>query len=328
MTEQAGEHVSGSFDRRAFLKGAMAGATVMALGSLAGAAAPRSEESLLLDVIDDFPGYHPPYESPLSVYEALDFETATDRLARYSYTDRSNLAIGNNPRLSQPIKNPGYAYAVTHPGFAETSISEARHLLSRPDSKEFRQWIDVDRGFYRRLAGLVQGEHGDYTAHRDRLIEMYDAFKHTDVPVLCFYETRTLDDPTSLRPEFALPKHAFGVGTAFADGKLWDVSNVRDSQSSTGFTEEPQRADLLFANLRKSGVREIRVAGEYSFDPWDTDPACLGVTSSMLHDQGFRVRGISGAVFPPEPPANPDDPRLARDLFDRAISFEQAIADL
>jgi hypothetical protein len=85
---------------------------------------------------------------------------------------------------------------------------------------------------------------------------------------------------------------------------------------------------LLFDNLRNSGVTEIRVAGEYGFDPMDTDPACLGSTAMQLMDQGFHVRGIAGAVFPPEPPAKPDNPRLARNLFDRAVSLDKALADL
>jgi hypothetical protein len=90
-------------------------------------------------------------------------------------------------------------------GFAEVSISHAQDFLSRPESPEFKQWFDSDRRFYKYIADLVQGGHGDYVARRDNLIQLYDAFEQTNVPVLCFYETSALDDPAQLRPEFAVP---------------------------------------------------------------------------------------------------------------------------
>jgi hypothetical protein len=320
------EHVSGDFNRRDFLKGALGGGIALALGSQHASNVPPSEETLLLDAIDDFEGYQPVYETaPEADFSALPTETEMPRL---TYTDRSNLTVASNPRLTQPIPNPGYAYAVTHPGFAEVSISNAQHFLSNPNSKEFKEWFDTDRRFYRYVADLVQGGHGDYKAHLGNLIQLYDAFEQTDVPVLCFYETSVLDEPSRLRPEFALPKHAFALGTLAADGALSSVVNIRNPQSTKGYNYELQQPDTLFDNLRHSGVTEIRVAGEYGFDPIDTDPACLGSTSLQLTAQGFHVRGIAGAVFPPEPPAKPDNPQLARNLFDRAIPMDQALADL
>jgi hypothetical protein len=79
--------------------------------------------------------------------------------------------------------------------------------------------------------------------------------------------------------------------------------------------EEQQDPTLLFEAWREAGITEVRVAGEYSYNFTDQTPACLGRTTLTLLEAGFDVRGIEGAIYPPQAPSKFRNTDVASALF-------------
>jgi hypothetical protein len=55
--------------------------------------------------------------------------------------------------------------------------------------------------------------------------------------------------------------------------------------------------ETVFDGLRGEGVDEIRLAGEYTSHLLRAR-GCLGTLAAMFDEQGFRIRGVDGCMFP------------------------------
>lgn len=198
-------------------------------------------------------------------------------------------AVETNPRLSGHIPNNGIAYAVTHAGFMDKDSGDvAEHLRAgRLNSDATEEFLRAREGIY-----------GDYDSYRHQIELLFDKLRETEAPVICFSEAADIANPHFPRPELRPPADAFLVQTHAGAGTLKATVEIATDTAPYHQTEI-QRPNRLFAALQRSGVREVRVAGEYGFSLYQPRSlACLGATSYRLEDAGFIVRGIEGAVFP------------------------------
>lgn len=309
--------------RRTLLKSFAAAAGLGAISDLSSDSTPGNYSyARLADRLERMPVYKAPYREKDFSYD-FSLDLTPEDPTSYRYLQRESLAVMGNPRLKKPIPNKGVAYAVTHAGFIEGTVSEAATQLRLAETAHKYRPGQKDLQFFEDLAkNIVEGHMGDYEAHRNNLVRLYDFMGKSAVPSVCFYEHEVLREPDRVRPEFAVPEQAFVVATGFATGDFAPEVEIAEDAALRGFVIEQQNSCMLYDALRDAGINEVHVAGEYSFNFTD-EVGCLGGTAMSLMGAGFRVRGIEGAVYPPEPPARHNHPELAAALFEDTVPMPQ-----
>lgn len=316
------EAIQRGVSRRTLLKSFMGAAGAAAVSRLSSDSTPYGYSyARLADRLEQMPVHKPPFrEKDFSYDFNLDLEAPTPS---YKFQQRENLAVAGNQRLKVPIRNEGVAIAVTHAGFIEGTVADAATLLRLAEVEPKYKPIQEDLRFFEDLAkNIVDGRMGDYEAHRDNLVRLYDFMGKSTVPSVCFYDQQVLREPDRVRSEFAVPERAFVVATGIATGDFAPTVEVADDGAMRGFTTEQQNPCMLYDALRDAGIKEIHVAGEYGFN-FNSNAGCLGGTAMSFMDAGFRVRGIEGAVYPPEPPSRHSQPELAAALFEDTVPMPQ-----
>ncbi|MET1032980.1 MAG: hypothetical protein ABWX94_00610 [Candidatus Saccharimonadales bacterium] len=302
--------------RRSFLRAAVATATAAAL-SRNSSFSSNPEYNLRSRQLRDLASVQT-YDAPKS-YDAPAFHMNA-KVDTSNFPQRDKLVVASNQRLYRPMTSKGHAYAITHPGFIEGQIDSFRKDLVAGKPVNPR-----DEDLLAKIANIAQGKYGDFEAHQNNMLRVFKTLGETTTPTVCLYDS--INDPAAIRPEFRSPNNSFSLATLLADGTLAETVSMQDENDTLGYVNEAQDPNLLFDAWKDAGVTEVHVGGEFSMQPDTGDTACLGKTTEMFLDAGFTVRGIQGAIYPPEAPAFPRDKQLAAVLYNNPVPIGAVMSD-
>ncbi len=161
-----------------------------------------------------------------------------------------------------------YCYLVVHPGYMT--------------------YTDMGEG-----EALDPSVYGDYSSYLHSLNSFVRELRARDEIVIFGLEERTAEDleflPDGLRPWRTVPLIVTRNHSGLPQTSLTDEDGTRRSQD----------LGRIMDFLRVNGIEEIRVAGEAA---WFVGPnghrGCLATLASAFADQGFRIRGVRGCVYP------------------------------
>lgn len=302
--------------RRSFLRAAAAtavGAAIPRASSFSG----NSEYNLRSKQLRDLTSVRV-YDAPwLNEEPTFDLDAKVDTT---NFPQRDKLVVASNQRLYTPMSSRGHAYAITHPGFIEGQIDSFRKDLASGKPVNPR-----DEDLLAKIADIARGKYGDFESHQNNMLRVFKTLGETTTPTVCLYDS--IDNPTVIRPEFRSPDNSFSLATLLADGTLAETVPIKDANEARGYTKETQDPNLLFDAWKDAGVSEVHVGGEFSIQPDTGETACLGQTTEMFLDAGFAVRGIQGAIYPPEAPTFPHDKQLAKVLYGNPVPLGAVIND-
>lgn len=233
--------------------------------------------------------------------------------------ETSQLAIEGNARLTQwPGTKSKAAIAVTHPGYMETVYRAVYNGLEQPrDAKKI--WgtsSDVCRAF----ADLAIKHGSQMDAHTANMVRLLQVLPAAAYPSFVYLEHAVQSGEARLPADLVPPPGIMTIATETASGRPYDM--ISTPSIYPGITR--QQPELVYDRLRESGVTTVFAAGEFAYNP-DASAACLGVTTQELLNAGFEVRGITGAVFPFEPPRVNNDRDMFKALYDNQVPLAEVI---
>lgn len=205
--------------------------------------------------------------------------------------------VDGDSELEKGLVHRKVAYVFTHLGYSEYMLG----LLSEFEKGElYKQWasssdkevLKVKEQDARNVKKLLRGAYGNYKTYISNIVPLLNHLQQTGALVIFAVEQRDLYQPDIPRPELQPYESAMIAVTHTDTGDFLDYEAIKTLDG-----DKLQRPDLMYSLLRRAGVEEIRVGGEWSYNVKDTE-GCLGGVARQFYEQGFRVRGIAGVVFP------------------------------
>ncbi len=254
---------------------------------------------------------------------AGQLDTLTELVKRYEtgeVTPRplprlDQLITPDNPRL-QPdaelspvdeaivIVHPGYLLGEAHKWQAElggnlrqsTNARAGIHKSYFPEPMAQAE----DRHMISTTTGYLRGEQGDYGEYLERLRTLISRAAEAKVPVIMFCEYKDIYSGGTLHPELLPPDNAFIVATQAADAQPTETVSWRNPGEK--IAQGPQDMSLLYAMLKRRGVRKILFAGELGINVDTQVTGCLGeAAQNFVYDAQFPVGVMRDVVFPTRP---------------------------
>lgn len=222
---------------------------------------------------------------------------------------QDRLFVSTNPKLTSESASQRFAYVMTHAGYTEYMLWDFIRYIE----KSGERWIPDVRPEYesmRAMANKITGDYKDYASSLTRLIE---ALKVSNTTTIFAVEERDFYHPELPRSELRPFDQALLVVTNNAKPSFIDKVETLEG-------ERTQQPDLMFEYLRKLGIEEVRMAGEWSIGSFGL--ACLGGMAVNFLEQGFNVRGIQGCVFPSLRPKK-GDPVILERLYEDTVSLKE-----
>ncbi len=192
------------------------------------------------------------------------------------------------PKTSRII----YPYSPFPEGFEENTIDyPARdycYLIVHPG---YGTYTDMGEDVIGNVAA-----YGDYQAYLRNLTTLARGLRKRNVLVIFGLEERAAANP-ALVPDGLKPW----------DTSLLVVTRDHSGLVQRGFTDDrgirrTQSLGCIVDFLRINGIKEIRVAGEAAWFPGPNGyRACLATLANSFVNEGFRVRGVRGCVYPTNP---------------------------
>lgn len=233
------------------------------------------------------------------------------------YPLRRQVAVAGNSRISH-VPPSNSAFAVVHAGFVAGELSKWRRQFDREDADTMHPGSQEQA-----VLDIATGRLGNIGTHQGNMARLISALAVTEQTVLSYIEEPDMYNATTPLATLRPPDNALQIATLEASAQpAQSVSYVHDNQVHT----EQQETYRLYSSMRNAGIETVFVAGEYTFNPWSKLPACLGSTVLNLLDEGFTVRGISGAVYPQRPQEGIErESEVAYALYDDALPLHEVI---
>jgi hypothetical protein len=169
------------------------------------------------------------------------------------------------------MKPKGVCYLIVHAGYATYTDAGAEVITS----------VDA---------------YGDYSAYLERLKGLMRRLREYDALVVCAIEERALRDRNLLAKELRPSHRTLRIVTKDSSGRIQPSFIDAD-----GFRRN-QHLDWVMDFLRSNGIEEVRVAGELAWFPGPNGyRGCLTTLANEFLEEGFRVRGVEGCVYPVNP---------------------------
>ncbi len=191
---------------------------------------------------------------PRIVQKVPDYEYSTNQLF-----------VASNKLLQKGVPTEGYCYFIGHAGYGDHHKGE----------------IVQDA-----VANVKRfGKYAPYLNNISRLVHHLRGSNE-----LTLFAAEKVDYEDSSIPREALRPFDSSMILVTENGEgipLVDNLNTRNGSKK-------QRVDLLFSFLKKSDVKEIRVAGEWTY--W-VKQGCLAELAYLL-SESFEIKGIEDCIFP------------------------------
>lgn len=233
------------------------------------------------------------------------------------YPLRGQVAVAGNSRITH-MPHSNIAFAVVHAGFVAGELSKWRRQFNAEEPDTMHPGEEEQA-----VLDIASGSLGSIPAHQARMARLLAALATTERPVLSYIEEPDLYNAALPSKPLQPPAQAFQIATLEASGyPAPTVSYIHGDKVHT----DQQETYSLYSAMLDAGVETVFVAGEYSFNPWSKQSACLGGVALSLLDEGFGVRGIEGAVYPTRPQKGIErDSELAYALYDNSITLHEAV---
>lgn len=217
---------------------------------------------------------------------------------------KEQLFVDANPRLEHGLGKHQYAYALTHPGYSEYML--ASFLKDMEGSRE-KLRDPLFREDFPTIRSMVSKAYGDYRDYVRNLSGLIANLQKSGAPTIFALEERDFYHPDIPREELRPFDSSMIIVTENATSSF-----VEKVQTPEGV--ESQKPELLFSTLKEAGVKEVRLAGEWSVAYGGL--GCLGGVAQQLFEKGFNVRGVEGCMYPAIRPKTIDSEVLKRLYID------------
>lgn len=139
---------------------------------------------------------------------------------------------------------------------------------------------------------LITEQYGSYKEYLNNLTNLMRHLKTAGALTIFAIEERDFYQPDIPREQLRPFDAAMIAVTETNHGRFLERGMIKTLEGP-----EKQKSDLIYETLRKAGVEEIRIAGEWSYNGRGSE-ACLGEVAEQFGQRGFRVRGIESCIFP------------------------------
>lgn len=232
-----------------------------------------------------------------------------------TYPEHAQTIVESNSRIHHFPKAVA-AFVVVHSGFISAQLSQIRENADTVHQSKDPGLKTINR--------LARGGLGSVEVHNGHMARLLSVLGKSSLTTLSYIESPDLYSSKTPRVSLAPPPNALQVSTVAQSGELEREVSYKDRTGSV--VAEVQCPDTVFSSLREASIDTIYVAGEYAFNPWSKLPACLGTVALSYLEEGFRVRGVYNAVFPPalQEGISRRHP-LAEAVYADAIPYDQAL---
>ncbi len=220
---------------------------------------------------------------------------------------RDQLFVTSNPRIEAGLGGNGVAYVLVHAGYSEYVIQNLLKFARREGIRF------ADSGFKDDaydMRGMLTGIYGDYHKYIGNVARLNQHLQSAGELTIFGSEERSFYNSTIPRESLKPFSEAMIVVTK-------NSTSIFASQVRTEIGTEEQDIELMLSELKKAGVKEVRMAGEWASSR--SGMACLGGVAYAFLERGFYVRGISGCVYP-EIPTGLKSSVVTKSLYADAVS--------
>ncbi len=193
------------------------------------------------------------------------------------------------------IQTKDYCYGIVHAGYSLVEDHRAQKLVVNEDE---------------------YGSYPDYTKNIKRLIKR---LKKSDVLSLFFIDKDGFYGKDAYSSDF-LPS----ISNLILVTKE-DKGDLKNSLRTLNNHNVNLNQEKIYTFLKSLGIKEILLAGEWVYGPVVSGMykmTCVGVVAESFQENGIRVRGIKGCLYPSVPQIDiPNfDPELLMKLYQDQVN--------
>ncbi len=163
-----------------------------------------------------------------------------------------------------------------------------------PANLEFVQsdhsYVMVHLGYLKQISSFQSESYLEYSRNTETLTTYADKAKELSIFAL---EERVYSGEIKPIQNQSPFDSALTIVTEDREGDIETLIHTPDGPRR-------QNLDVIYSFLHTNGVKEVRLAGEFSW--WEDHLGCLGIVAYNFLEAGFDIKGVEEAIYPKYPP--------------------------